>query len=150
MTRRQIVAGTIATALLLTGLTAWAKFDRSDQVLAVASRVLASGSAQLVRVGVEFGVDGDRLPIHELVLDGDLVSMRGSGWVNLRRELHLDLLANVGRRSLLGTVVGPLSSSKAAALWQIEVNGTASDPQIRRPISIMNSLDKVRQESKEE
>ncbi len=99
---------------------------------------------------VEFGVDGDRLPIHELVLDGDLVSMRGSGWVNLRRELHLDLLANVGRRSLLGTVVGPLSSSKAAALWQIEVNGTASDPQIRRPISIMNSLDKVRQENKEE
>ncbi|MCY2985901.1 MAG: hypothetical protein NTY15_19920 [Planctomycetota bacterium] len=99
---------------------------------------------------VEFGVDGDRLPIHELVLDGDLVSMRGSGWVNLRRELHLDLLANVGRRSLLGTVVGPLSSSKAAALWQIEVNGTTSDPQIRRPISIMNSLDKVRQENKEE
>lgn len=99
---------------------------------------------------VEFGVDGDRLPIHELVLDGDLVSMRGSGWVNMRRELHLDLLANVGRRSLLGTVVGPLSSSKAAALWQIEVNGTASDPQIRRPISIMNSLDKVRQENNEE
>jgi AsmA-like C-terminal region len=99
---------------------------------------------------VEFGVDGDRLPIHELVLDGDLVSMRGSGWVNLRRELHLDLLANVGRRSLLGTVVGPLSSSKAAALWQIEVNGTASDPQIRRPISIMNSIDKVRHENKEE
>jgi pectate lyase len=51
MTRRQIVAGTIAAALLLTGLTAWAKFDRSEQVLAVASRVLASGSAQLVRVG---------------------------------------------------------------------------------------------------
>jgi hypothetical protein len=51
MFRRQIVAATIAAALLLTGLTAWGKFDRSDQVLAVASRVLASGSAQLVRVG---------------------------------------------------------------------------------------------------
>jgi len=99
---------------------------------------------------VVFGVDGDRLPIHELMLDGDLVSMRGSGWVNLRRELHLDLFANVGRRSLVGSVFGPLSSSKAATLWQIEVNGTASDPQIRRPISIMNSLDKVRLENKEE
>jgi hypothetical protein len=99
---------------------------------------------------VEFGVDGDRLPIHELVLDGDLVSMRGSGWVNMRRELHLDLFANVARRSLVGSVFGPISSSKAATLWQIEVNGTASDPQIRRPISIMNSLDKVRQENSEE
>ena len=99
---------------------------------------------------IQFGIDGDRLPIRELVLDGDIVSMRGSGWVNMRRELHLDLFAHVGRRSLVGSIFRPLSSSKAATLWQIEVNGTTANLQIRRPISLMNSLDKVLPESKME
>ena len=90
-----------------------------------------------------FGIDGDKLPVHELVLDGDIVSLRGSGWVNMRRELHLDLFANVGRRSLVGSIFRPLSNSKAATLWQIEVNGTTTDPKISRQTPLMKSLDKV-------
>jgi len=89
-----------------------------------------------------FSIDGDKIPVQELILDGDIVSMRGSGWINMRRELHFDLFANVGRRSLLGTMIPPISRSNAAKLWQIEVNGTTTDPQIRRPMQMMGSLDR--------
>lgn len=92
---------------------------------------------------IQFGIDGERLPITELLLDGDLLSMRGSGWVNLRRELHLDLFVNVGRRGLVGAIFHPLNQTNAGKLLQIEVNGSTSDPQIRRPMSLMNSMDRV-------
>ena len=101
---------------------------------------VSPGQGAFDSADVQFGIDGDRLPVHELVLDGDIVSLRGSGWVNLRRELHLDLFANVGRRSLVGSLF------QAATLWQIEVNGSTTDPQIRR-LPLMNSLDKRRQEN---
>ena len=107
---------------------------------------VSPGQGAFDSADIQFGIDGDRLPVHEIVLDGDIVSMRGSGWVNMRRELHLDLFANVGRRSLVGSLFRPLSSSKAA-LWQIEVNGTTSDPQIRRPMPLMNSLGKAQSEN---
>ena len=104
---------------------------------------VSPGQGAFDSADIQFGIDGDRLPVHELVLDGDIVSLRGTGWVNMRRELHFDLSANVGRRSLLGSVIRPLSSSPAATLMQIEVNGTTMEPQIRRgPISLMNKLDK--------
>ena len=108
---------------------------------------VSPGQGAFDSADIQFGIDGDRLPVHEIVLDGDIVSMRGSGWVNMRRELHLDLFANVGRRSLVGSLFRPLSSSKAATLWQIEVNGTTSDPQIRRPMPLMNSLGKAQSEN---
>lgn len=111
---------------------------------------ISPGQGAFDSADIKFGIDGDRLPIHELVLDGDILSLRGSGWVNVRRELHLDLFANVGRKSLVGTMFRPLSSSRAATLYQIEVNGTTSAPQLTRPISLMNSLDKVRAENKQE
>ncbi len=101
---------------------------------------VSPGQGAFDSADVQFGIDGDRLPVHELVLDGDIVSLRGSGWVNLRRELHLDLFANVGRRSLVG------SFFQAATLWQIEVNGSTTDPQIRR-LPLMNSLEKRRHEN---
>lgn len=91
---------------------------------------------------VHFGIDGDRLPVHELVLDGKIVSMKGSGWVNLRRELHLDMFATVGSKSLAGVIFRPISSSKAARLWQIEINGTTTDPQIRSSMQMINTLDR--------
>ena len=58
---------------------------------------ISPGQGAFDSADIKFGIDGDRLPIHELVLDGDILSMRGSGWVNMRRELHLDLFAK--RRS---------------------------------------------------
>ncbi len=90
---------------------------------------------------IRFGIDGDRIPIHELQLDGDLVSLRGSGWINMRRELELDLLANVSKRTLVGAMMRPLSQSNAANLLRIQVTGNSANPQITQSMPLMKSLD---------
>ena len=107
---------------------------------------LTPGKGAFNSADVQFGIDGDRIPVHELVLDGDLVSMRGSGWVNMRREIHLDLFAHVGRGNIVGTIFHPITRSNAARLWQIEVSGSTTDPQIRVPRPLMNTFEKVRPE----
>jgi hypothetical protein len=58
----------------------------------------------------------------------------------MRREVHLDMFANVGRR---GGIFRPISNASGAKLWQIEVDGTTNDPQIRHHRLFMNTLDKV-------
>lgn len=146
--------GALTNTAALSGQgTAWLReanlYELPDMIKLFRMLSVSPGQGAFDSADIKFGIDGDKLPIHELVLDGDILSLRGNGWVNVRRELHLDLTANVGRKSLVGTMFRPLSSSKAATLWQIEVNGTTSSPQLRRnPISLMNPLDKVRAENR--
>ncbi|XZE44310.1 hypothetical protein SH467x_003911 [Pirellulaceae bacterium SH467] len=104
------------------------------QVLAVRPEQGAFDAAD-----IRFSIDGERFPIQELQLDGNLVSVRGSGWVNLRRELHLNLTANASRRTLVGAMMRPLAPSDSANLLRIEVTGTASAPNITRSGPLMNS-----------
>ena len=125
-------------------------YELPDMIRIFRMLSISPGQGAFDSADIQFGIDGDKLPIHALLLDGDILSMRGSGWVNMRRELHLDLFANVGRRSLVGSIFRPLTNSNAATLWQLEVNGTTSSPKISNPISLRNSIDKVRLESKAE
>lgn len=96
---------------------------------------------------ISFGIDGEKYPIHELLLDGDLVSMKGSGWINLRREMQLDLQANVSRRNIVGAMINPLAPNNSANLLRFEVTGTASDPQVKRS-TLMNSWESVNTETR--
>jgi hypothetical protein len=96
---------------------------------------------------IEFAIDGDRIPIKNLQLDGDLMSMQGRGSVNLRRELDLELVANVGRRGIVGAIVRPFTQNQNANWMRIEVGGTTSNPQIRPPMPLRDSLDSVLMES---
>jgi hypothetical protein len=89
---------------------------------------------------VEFRIDGDRFPIDRISLDGDIIALRGNGWANLRRELHLDLYAYVGNKSALGAIFGPLvSRNDNATLLQLEVTGTTDQMKFRRAIPLIGS-----------
>jgi hypothetical protein len=90
---------------------------------------------------IAFTIDGDRIPVQEIQLDGDLVSMQGSGWVNLRREVYFDLFAHVGRKSIVGAIARPITQHRAANLMRIEVTGTTSNPEMRRSVPLMNSFE---------
>jgi hypothetical protein len=96
---------------------------------------------------ISFSIDGDRIPVNDLQLDGNLLSMRGSGWVNMRRELSLDLYANVGRHSLIGSVVRPFTQHRAANLMRVQVSGTTNNPQMIKSVPLMDSLEHVFPES---
>jgi hypothetical protein len=92
---------------------------------------------------IAFTIDGDRIPVNQLQLDGDLVSMQGSGWANLRREVYFDLYAHVGRKSIVGAIARPITQHRAANLMRIEVTGTTSDLQMRRSVPLINSFEPV-------
>ena len=89
----------------------------------------------------------DRIPISKLELDGDLISMQGKGEVNFRREIHLDLATNVGRRGIIGAVVRPFTQNQNANWMRVEVTGTTTNPQIRPPMPLRDSLDQFLIES---
>jgi hypothetical protein len=96
---------------------------------------------------IDFAIDGDRIPINNLQLDGDLISMQGKGTVNFRQELDLELVANVGRRGIVGAIVRPFTQNQNANWMRIEVGGTTSNPQIRPPMPLRDSIDSVLIES---
>lgn len=95
--------------------------------------------AAFEKADISFRIDGDRLPIDHFSIDGDMVSLAGSGWSNLRRELHLDLYAYVGNRNQLAKLVGPLlSETRYAPLMQVEVGGTVDAPDLtRKPLPVI-------------
>jgi AsmA-like C-terminal region len=89
---------------------------------------------------VQFRLDGDRVPIDRISLDGDIISLRGSGWTNLRREIQLDLYAYVGNRSPMAAILGPLvSQNDNATMLQLEVTGTTDKMKFRRTIPLMGT-----------
>ena len=89
---------------------------------------------------VQFRLDGDRIPIDHISLDGDIISLRGNGWTNLRREIQLDLYAYVGNRSLMAAIFGPLvSQNDNATMLQLEVSGTTDKMEFRRNIPLMGT-----------
>jgi hypothetical protein len=83
---------------------------------------------------IEFRLDGDQIPLSQIRLDGDLISLKGTGWTNLRQEMHLELYTYIGRRGQLAAMFGPLISQDNATLLFVEVDGTPDDLQIRRSI----------------
>lgn len=81
---------------------------------------------------INFEVDGDRIPL-KLACEGDLLSLRGSGWTNFRRELDLELYSYVGGRVPVSSVLNPLiSDSRYATFMSLEVDGTLDNPRIER------------------
>lgn len=95
--------------------------------------VKTPNDAAFEKADISFRIDGDRLPIDQLSIDGDVLSLAGTGWANLRREMHLDLYAYVGNRNQLAKLVGPLlSENRYAPLMQVEIDGTVDAPEMKR------------------
>lgn len=101
--------------------------------------VKPTNDAAFEKADISFRIDGDRLPIDHLSIDGDVLSLAGSGWANLRREMHLDLYAYVGNRNQLAKLVGPLlSETRYAPLMQVEIGGTVEAPEMtRKPLPVI-------------
>jgi hypothetical protein len=81
---------------------------------------------------IAFTIDGDRIPL-TLACEGDVLSLRGSGWTNFRRELDLELYSYVGGRVPVSSVLTPLiAESRYATFMSLEVDGTLDNPRIER------------------
>ncbi len=140
------LAGSLMHANTLGGVgQAWLR-DANFYEVPVMARLLRVLSVRQPDAGafesadVQFRFDGDRIPIDRISLDGDIVSLRGSGFTSLRRELQLDLFAYVGNRSALAAVFGPLvSQNDNATMLHLEVSGTTDNPQFRRSLPLVGT-----------
>ncbi len=89
---------------------------------------------------VSFKIDGDKIPLEKISLDGDIISLRGNGTVNMRHEVDLDLLAYVGKRSVVAAVLGPIvSHNDNASLMAVKVDGTLEALNVTRGLKLLNA-----------
>ncbi len=58
----------------------------------------------------------------------------------MRRALHLNLDANVSRRTIVGAVMRPLQGEYPSHLFRIEVTGTTNDPIVRSNVALMGQM----------
>lgn len=101
------------------------------RLMRVAS-INASDDSAFQRADIQFEIDGDRIPLN-IACDGEVLRVRGDGWVNLRREVDLELYSYVGRRIPISQVVTPLlEESRFATFMMIEVDGTLDNPVMQR------------------
>ena len=80
---------------------------------------------------IKFDIDGDKIPL-QIECEGDVLRLRGKGWMNLRREIDLDLYSYIGRRPIYSVVSPLLSESRYATFMLIEVDGTLDNPNMQR------------------
>ncbi len=106
--------------------------------------IAPSEKAAFHTADVSFTIDGDRIPL-KLACEGDLLSLRGSGWTNLRKELDLELYSYVGGRIPVSSVLTPLvAETPYAPFMTLDVDGTLDNPRIeRRAFAQLTSLQQV-------
>lgn len=81
---------------------------------------------------IDFTIDGDRIPL-KLACEGNVLSLRGSGWTNFRKELDLELYSYVGGRVPVSSVLTPLiAETPYASFMSLDVDGTLDNPRFER------------------
>lgn len=81
---------------------------------------------------VKFDIDGDQVPI-ELECNGDLLSLKGNGMTNFRKDLDLEVYSYVGGRVPVSSVFAPIvREASYASFMSFHVSGTVDNPQVGR------------------
>ncbi len=93
--------------------------------------VNASDDSAFQTADIHFDIDGDKIPL-QIKCEGEVLRLRGDGWVNLRRDVDLELYSYVGRRPIYSVVSPLLTESRFATFMMIEVEGTLDNPIMQR------------------
>ena len=82
---------------------------------------------------IKFEIDGDQIPL-ELECNGDLLSLKGNGRTNFRKDLELEVYSYVGGRVPVSSVFAPIvREASYASFMSFHVSGTIDNPQVGRP-----------------
>jgi hypothetical protein len=84
---------------------------------------------------VDFRIEGEQLSLDQIDFNGDLMSLKGNGWMDLNRQINLDFYALVGRDEFQLPLVKALVTEASKRILLIQVVGTVDQPQvIRKPL----------------
>ncbi len=101
------------------------------RVLRVLS-VAPTDKAAFHTADIKFEIDGDQIPV-ELECNGDLLSLKGNGMTNLRKDLDLEVYSYVGGRVPISSVLAPIiREASYASFMSFHVSGTVDNPQVGR------------------
>lgn len=99
---------------------------------------------------VTFEIDGDQIPV-DLECNGDLLSLKGNGMTNFRKDLDLEVYSYVGGRVPVSSIFAPIvREASYASFMSFHVSGTVDNPQVGRAtlpqLNMMQQMfpDKVR------
>lgn len=82
---------------------------------------------------VKFEIDGDQIPL-ELECNGDLLSLKGNGRTNFRKDLELEVYSYVGGRVPVSSVFAPIvREASYASFMSFHVSGSVDNPIVGRP-----------------
>ena len=79
---------------------------------------------------IRFEIDGDQIPL-ELDCNGDLLSLKGKGMTNFRKDLDLEVYSYVGGRVPVSSVLAPIvREASYASFMSFHVSGSVDNPQV--------------------
>ena len=77
---------------------------------------------------IDFRVNGEQIYLDRIDFSGDVLSLKGKGWMDLNRQINLDFYALVGREEFQLPLVKALlaEASKSILLIQVVGNGRSA------------------------
>ncbi len=83
---------------------------------------------------VDFRIEGEHVYLNKIRLNGDAVSLRGSGEMGLDRSIQLSFYAKVGRGEAPFPLLDKVVSAASQQIMQIHVSGTLDNPVTRNAV----------------
>ncbi|HWB12251.1 MAG TPA: AsmA-like C-terminal domain-containing protein [Pirellulales bacterium] len=83
---------------------------------------------------VDFRIEGEHVYLNKIHLNGDAVSLRGSGEMGLDRSIQLSFYAKVGRGEAPFPLLDKVVSAASQQIMQIHVSGTLDNPVTRNAV----------------
>ena len=79
-----------------------------------------------------FDMQGEHIYFRQINLSGDIVTLRGTGEMDLQRNVNLQFYAAIGRDRFYIPVIRPLLGDASRSFLLIEVDGSLDKPNIER------------------
>ncbi len=84
---------------------------------------------------VAFHLQDEQVYLDRVDVSGDVVSLKGRGWMDLNRQINLDFYALVGNQEFQIPVIRNLLAQASKSILRIQVVGDVNSPQvIKRPL----------------
>lgn len=84
------------------------------------------------RADIDYRLNGDQIYLDRIDFSGAAVSLKGSGWMDLSRQIHLSFYALVGRSEFQVPLVSALLAEASRNILAIDVAGTVDHPLVTR------------------
>ena len=79
-----------------------------------------------------FRSNGEQIYLDRIDFSGDVLSLKGKGWMDVNRRVNLDFYALVGREEFQLPLVKTLLTQASKNMLQIQAVGTVDQPQLIR------------------